>query len=70
MTVRERLEQIRQQEYLTVSECALLLTCSPKTIRKYHRQIPMTARIGRVIRIHRVSAVRYFLDHPRQRTRD
>jgi hypothetical protein len=63
-TIRERLELIRQQEFVTVQSLALLLSVSERTIWRRLADLPHVIRNGRVTRIHRASAVRYFLKRP------
>lgn len=61
MTIKAQLDAIRQKDFLTLTEAALLLGVSVKTLRRRQARIPGTIRDGRVIRLHRVSAVRFFL---------
>jgi predicted DNA-binding transcriptional regulator AlpA len=60
MTIRERLDAVRQQEHVSVNELALLTALSERTIwRRLHAGVfPVVLRSGRVVRIHRVSALR------------
>ena len=64
MTIRERLESIRQQEFVTVQDFALLVGVSERTIWRRITQLPHVIRNGRVTRIHKASALRYFLRNP------
>jgi len=64
MTIRERVDVAKQKEYITVDECALLVGISTRTV---WRRLPLMDRVirdGRVVRVHRVSAMRYFLKWP------
>jgi DeoR/GlpR family transcriptional regulator of sugar metabolism len=63
-TIRERLEGIRQQEFLTVQELALLIGVSERTIWRRLTELPNVIRNRRITRIHRVTAVRYLLKRP------
>ena len=60
-TIRERLEAIRQREFITVEELALLIGVSERTVWRRLIELPRVIRNGRVTRIHRASAVSYFL---------
>ncbi len=66
MTIRERIDSARSQEYLTVEQLALLIQYSPQTIyRKAKRgDIPGVIRFGRSLRFHRVIALRAFQPKP------
>ena len=61
MTIRERLELIQQKEFVSVKEFALLVGISERTVWRRMPDFPHVIRNGRVTRIHRVSALRYFL---------
>lgn len=61
MTIRERIELARQKDFITVEECALLVGVSERTIWRRLPFLPQVVRDGRIVRLHRVSAVRYFL---------
>jgi DeoR/GlpR family transcriptional regulator of sugar metabolism len=63
-TIRERLEGIRQQEFLTVQELALLIGVSERTIWRRLTELPNVIRNRRITRIHRVTAVRDLLKRP------
>jgi DeoR/GlpR family transcriptional regulator of sugar metabolism len=63
MTIRERLETIRQQEFVTVQDFALLVGVSERTIWRL-TELPHVIRNGRVTRIHKASALRHFLRNP------
>jgi predicted HTH transcriptional regulator len=54
---RERLEAARQQDWITVAECALLFRLSERTIWRRLSSLPHI-HSGRVVRIHRVQAGR------------
>lgn len=60
-TIRERLEVIRQRDFVTIRELALLIGVSERTIWRRLTQLPHVIRNGRITRIHRATAVRYFL---------
>jgi DeoR/GlpR family transcriptional regulator of sugar metabolism len=64
LSVRERLDAIRQREFITVEELALLVGVSERTIWRRLTNLPHVIRTGRITRIHRVAAVRYFLSRP------
>lgn len=59
LTIRERLERARQAEFVSVADLALLLSCSEELL--YRRiglgQLAGVKRIGRLIRIHRETAL-------------
>ena len=59
MTIRERIEDAKAQELLTVDQLALLTQYDPQTIyRKAKRgEIPGIVRLGRGIRFNRVVAL-------------
>jgi DeoR/GlpR family transcriptional regulator of sugar metabolism len=63
MTIRQRLELIRQKEFVTVQDFALLVGVSERTIWRRLPVLPNVIRNGRVTRIHRSSALRYFLKY-------
>ena len=54
-TIRERIEEAKQQELLTVEQVALLSQYDPQTIYRkvWTHQIPGVVRFGRGIRFHR-----------------
>lgn len=64
MTIRERSELAKQKEFITVEECALLVGVSERTVWRRLPKIDRVIRDGRVVRLHRVSAIRYFLKWP------
>ena len=64
MTIRERLETIRQQEFVTVQDFALLVGVSERTIWRRLTELPHVIRNGRVTRILKASALRHFLRNP------
>jgi DeoR/GlpR family transcriptional regulator of sugar metabolism len=61
ITIRERLEGIRQREFITVQELALLVGVSERTIWRRLCELPNVIRDRRITRIHRASAVGYLL---------
>jgi len=63
-TIRERLQRIQQQEFITVQDFALLVGVSERTIWRRLPGLPNVIRDGRVTRIHRASALRHFLKQP------
>jgi len=60
-TIRDRLDVIRQREFITVSEFALLVGVSERTVWRRLPELPHVIRSGRITRIHRLTAVRHFL---------
>jgi DeoR/GlpR family transcriptional regulator of sugar metabolism len=64
-TIRERLEVIRQQEFITVEELALLVGVSERTIWRRLTELPNVIRSRRITRIHRATAIRHLLKRPR-----
>lgn len=64
LTIRERLERARSAEYVSPVDLALLLQCAPQTIYRRVKTgtMPGVKRLGRLIRIHRVTALEA-LDH-------
>ena len=63
-TIRERLETIRQRDFVTVEELALLIGVSERTIWRRLTDLPYVIRSGRVTRIHRTTAVHHLLRRP------
>jgi len=61
LTIGERLTQIKQLEFVSVSDLALLLGVSERTVWRRLGHLPNVIRDGRITRIHRRSAVQYFL---------
>jgi transcriptional antiterminator len=61
ITIRERLEDIRQREFITVQELALLVGVSERTIWRRLTELPNVIRDRRITRIHRATAVGYLL---------
>jgi predicted DNA-binding transcriptional regulator AlpA len=61
MTVKERLEAAKQKDFITVEECALLVGVSERTIWRRLKQMDRVVRDGRIVRLHRITAVRFFL---------
>lgn len=64
MTIRERLDVARQKDYVTVAECALLVGVSERTVWRRLPKLDRVIREGRIVRVHRVTALRYFLGWP------
>jgi predicted DNA-binding transcriptional regulator AlpA len=60
MTIRERLAKVRDLEYVSVNELALLTGLSERTVwrRLSANTFPFVLRSGRVTTIHRASALR------------
>ena len=65
MTIKERIEQAKQKEFLSVEEVSLLLTIHPVTIYKkaMKNQVPGMVRFGRTPRFRRVVVLK---DWPRK----
>jgi DeoR/GlpR family transcriptional regulator of sugar metabolism len=61
ITIRERLEVIRQREFITVQELALLVGVSERTIWRRLAELPNVIRDRRITRIHRATAITYLL---------
>lgn len=61
--VKERLAEAREKDYVTVQECALLVSVSERTVwrRLKAEKLGTPVRDGRIIRVNRRLAVRYFL---------
>lgn len=64
-SIRDRLDAAREKDYVSVAECALLVNVSERTV---WRRLPFLGHIlrnGRITRINRRLALRYFLhlDH-------
>jgi hypothetical protein len=61
LSARERLHQAAHAECLTIAQCALVVNCSPQTIR---RRLPLLApyiiRHGRIVRIRRQGLLKLF----------
>jgi len=60
-TIRERLNVIRQQEFITVEELALLVGVSERTVWRRLTELPNVIRNRRITRIHRATALGYLL---------
>ena len=60
-TIRERLDTIRQRDFITVEELALLIGVSERTIWRRLTSLPHVIRNGHITRIHRATAVYHFL---------
>jgi len=68
LSIRERLDRARQQDYVTIRECALLVGVSERTVwrRLALAHLGTPVHSGRCTRVHRLTAVRYFLQlHPK-----
>lgn len=61
-TIRERIDEARQKDYVTVQELALLVNVSERTIWRRLPQLGQVIRSGRICRLNRRQAVRYFLN--------
>lgn len=61
MTIRERIDEARVQELLTVEQMALLTQLKEQTIYRKAKKgdIPGVVRLGRTLRFHRVVALRW-----------
>ncbi len=62
MTIKEQIERARTEDYLTVSQFALLTQVNPQTIYRLiasHR-LSGVVRFGRALRIHKTEAIRSF----------
>lgn len=68
MTIRERIEEAKAAEMLTVNQLALLLQYDPQTIyRKAKKgEIPGLVRYGRAIRFVRIVALQWGQFHTRR----
>jgi len=66
LTIGERLNRIRQLEFVSVPDLALLLGVSERTVWRRLEHLPNVIRDGRITRIHRRSAVHYFLNRAAQ----
>lgn len=55
MTIKERIEQAKQKEFLSVEEVSLLLTIHPVTIYKkaMKNEVPGMVRFGKTLRFRR-----------------
>ena len=63
-TIRERIASARDKEFISVEECALLVGVSERTIWRRLPKLDRVIRDGRITRIHRATALRYFLRWP------
>lgn len=60
-SIRQRLNVVRQLEYLTVEQCSLLIGVHTNTIRRRLPQLGEDVlRDGRVLRVRRVALLRLF----------
>lgn len=60
-SIRARLDAARQKDYITVQECALLVNVSERTVWRRLPQLGHILRDGRITRVNRRLAVRFFL---------
>jgi excisionase family DNA binding protein len=65
MTIKEQLERARLEDYLTVSQFALLTQVNPKTIYRLiaSNRLLGVVRFGRALRIHKTEAVQSLPKH-------
>lgn len=63
-SLKDRLDRAKQQDFVTVAECALLAHVSERTVWRRLPHLERVIRDGRIVRIHRVTAMRYFLQYP------
>lgn len=56
--IREQIEDARIQEFVSVEQLALILNISPKTVRRHLHEFPWVIRTKRLIRIHRLQAIK------------
>jgi len=66
LTIGERLSRIKQLEFVSVADLALLLGVSERTVWRRLPKLPNVVRDGRITRIHRRSAMHHFLDRSSQ----
>lgn len=61
-SIRDRMEDARQKDYITVEECALLVSVSERTIwrRLAEEKLGTPVRDGRIVRVNRRAAQRFF----------
>lgn len=64
LPIREQIDTAKQKDFISVSECALLVGCSERTIWRRLAKLDRVIRDGRVTRLHRATAMRYFLKFP------
>lgn len=62
-SIREQIDFARQQDYVTVRQCALLVNVSERTVwrRLKDEKLGTPVRDGRIVRVNRRLAVRFFL---------
>lgn len=60
-SIRERIDAARQKDYITVQECALLVNVSERTVWRRLPHLGHVLRDGRITRLNRRVAVRFFL---------
>lgn len=61
MTIRERIDAARQKDYITIAEVALLVGVSERTVWRRLPHLGHVLKNGRITRVNRRLAVRYFL---------
>jgi DeoR/GlpR family transcriptional regulator of sugar metabolism len=67
LNIRDRIELARQKDYISVQECALLVGVSERTVWRRLPHLGQLVRTGRITRLNRRTALRYFLNlSPRQ----
>ncbi len=69
MTIKERIEQAKQKEFISVEEVSLLLSIHPVTIYKKaaKNEVPGMVRVGRTLRFRRVVVLRSWGDREDRR---
>ena len=60
-TIRERIEDARQKDYISIEEVALLVGVSERTVWRRLPHLGHVLKSGRITRVNRRLAVRYFL---------
>jgi hypothetical protein len=62
MTIRDLIQNAKREEFITVTELALLTRRNPQVLYRICRrgEMPGMNRIGRTIRIHRATAIGHF----------
>jgi DeoR/GlpR family transcriptional regulator of sugar metabolism len=63
-SIKERIDAAKQKDFITVEECALLVGVSERTVWRRLSQMERVVRDGRIVRLHRSTAVRFFLKYP------
>ena len=62
MNIRDRIELARQKDYVSIQEVALLVGVSERTVWRRLPYLGHVLRNGRITRVNRRIAVRYFLN--------